>query len=228
MDATNPWNTMGPLGPCATRVQGDFTDLARSRANSTPQTTAADQAPTAAAAAATPARSNPQARPTQAACPADTAFVNWLTNQGVSKDSQQRLASHGFTTFGILRTMQATDPERMGISNLGQIRLLQALITKDSVASTPDCPAPQMAGVPSQKPSQPAQPTPPQQPAASPLDVVNSQLASLLGSIPMAATAAAGARTDPTPPQPGEHLANPLLSLIPQQKPSSPLLTEPG
>lgn len=128
----------------------------------------------------------------------------------------------GFTSRQILATMKPTDPETMGFTSLGQIRLLQSLAQAGTdmgvpnVAATSQQPQPQQA---------PGHPNPPRSQPAGPLDTINSQLASLLGSLqPANNTPGDASPSHPEPSvahraNPGEALYNPLSSLIPQQKP---------
>lgn len=160
-----------------------------------------------------------------------------LQEAGVSQETISKLVNHGFTAIAHLAAMDPNDPAQIGITSLGQQRVLQRLAIVYSEGgrpaqggrqpvnpgetgpARPDTPATTPAAGSGGLPAPQAQPTTRAGPQATalgdPMGQLQDQLASLLQAMPIPADAPQS-KTTPT----GERMdINPLVYLLPNQKP---------
>ena len=132
-------------------------------------------------------------------------FISWITAQGLTGHSRQALMDHGVISCTILAGLEPEDAQEMGITTLGQRRLLQRLAqicrardpiqpghgVPQPVGATAPGPSPQGLGDTRQGPV-PGNQAPTAPPAPQPLPAcpeeagLSHQLASLLAALPTA------------------------------------------
>ena len=160
--------------------------------------------------------------------PMEAEYESWLKAQGITGQTVDSMRRHGICSRRVLAGLQPEDPADMGISNLGQRRLLQLLARECSSHQSQGGPG--VGAQPAPTINQPqsqaqGQVTPPPAPrgtqaagqVSDPLACLSDQLAALFNN----PTSMAGpAATQGLPHQTGERVdLNALIYLLPNQRP---------